>query len=168
MKSENFHCIFLRSIFFIPQSATFTPFFTPIPATSHFSLFVFSPEKTKSKAFSISIVTRNPFLFKILVVSSTLYISLPLSLIYLFFTYADWLDEIRSGNMSFNHVVHAFEINFRSVFRSPVLYKSFVSVFSFQLILQLPEQISTHNSAQSFGQFGKWLSVRLRTKWLWV
>ena len=45
MNSENFHCYFLRLIFFIPQSATFTPFFTPIPATSHFSLFGFSPEK---------------------------------------------------------------------------------------------------------------------------
>ena len=29
-------------------------------------------------------------------------------------------------------------------------------------------QISTHNSAQSLVSLAKWLSVRLRTKWLWV
>ena len=29
-------------------------------------------------------------------------------------------------------------------------------------------QISTHNTAQSLASLAKWLSVRLRTKWLWV
>ena len=62
---------------------------------------------TESKAFSISTVTRNPFLFKILAVSSASYNSHPLSLIYLFFTYAVWLDEIIS-DMSFNRL--AFEM----------------------------------------------------------
>ena len=28
-------------------------------------------------------------------------------------------------------------------------------------------QISTHNTVQSFRQLSKWLSVHLRTKWLW-
>ena len=37
-------------IFFIPQSTTFTPFFTPIPATWHFSLFGFSPENKENSS----------------------------------------------------------------------------------------------------------------------
>ena len=78
--------------------------------------FVKQQIKKKSKAFSISTVTRNPLLFKILAVSSTSYIILPFLLIYLFFTYGFWLDEIRLGNMSFNHVANVFEINFRSVY----------------------------------------------------
>ena len=76
---------------------------------------------TESRAFLITTLTRNPFLFKMLVVSSTSYIILPLSLIYLLFTYAAWLDEIRSGNMSFYSVANAFEINFRSVFEVIVI-----------------------------------------------
>ena len=42
---REFLLFFLRLIFLIPQSATFIPFFTPITATSHFSLFGFSPGK---------------------------------------------------------------------------------------------------------------------------
>ena len=74
----------------------------------------------ESKAFSISTVTRNPFFFKILAVLSKSYFSFALSLMYLFFTYVVWLDEVRSGNMSFNRVVNAFEIHFRSVFSKDI------------------------------------------------
>ena len=45
MNSNNFYSVFLRLIFFIPQSATFTPFFTQIQATSQFSLLGFTSEK---------------------------------------------------------------------------------------------------------------------------
>ena len=51
MNFKNFHCVsFLRSIFFIPESATFNPFFTLIPATSKFSLFGFGPKKQKNSS----------------------------------------------------------------------------------------------------------------------
>ena len=43
---------------------------------------------------------------KIVAVSSTSYISFPLSLVYLFFIHAVWLDEIKSGNMSFNRAAN--------------------------------------------------------------
>ena len=68
----------------------------------------------------ISTVTRNPSLFRILAVSGTFYISLPPSLIYLFFTYAVWLDEIAAGNMSFIRVANIYKINFRSVFSKDI------------------------------------------------
>ena len=72
-----------------------------------------------------------------LVVSSTSYIILPLSLIYLLFTYAAWLDEIRSGNMPFYSVANAFEINFRSVFSKDISLQFLINLLSlsfFQLI----------------------------------
>ena len=75
---------------------------------------------TELKAFLMLTVTRNPFLFKILAVSSTSYVSLTLSLTYLFFTYVVWLDDIRSDKMSFSCVVNVFGINFRSVFSKDI------------------------------------------------
>ena len=39
---------FLESIHFIPQTATWTPFSTPIPATSHLVVFGFNPEKSEN------------------------------------------------------------------------------------------------------------------------
>ena len=53
---------FLRSMFFIPQSATFTTFFTPIPAFSHFSLVGIIPEK-KENSPRILKVSITDFLF---------------------------------------------------------------------------------------------------------
>ena len=47
----------LKSIHFIPQSAIFTPFRAPIPATSHLDLLGFKPDNDEnmSNAFITSI-----------------------------------------------------------------------------------------------------------------
>ena len=62
MNSGKFHCVFLRSIFFISQTATFTPFFTQIPDTSNFSLFSFSPERNENSSRNLKASKAN-FLF---------------------------------------------------------------------------------------------------------
>ena len=75
---------------------------------------------SESKVFPMSTFTRNPFLFKILAVSSTSYISLTLSFIYLFFTDAVWLNEVRWGNISFNRIAITFEVIFKSIFSKDI------------------------------------------------
>ena len=76
---------------------------------------------------------------KILAVSSRSYnISLPISLIYLFFTYAVGLDGIRWGNIFCNRVANAFEVIFRSVFSKDVSLQFLINLLSdlfFQWIL---------------------------------
>ena len=60
------------------------------------------------------------FLFKIHAVSRLSYMSLSLSSNYLFLTNAVWLNEIRSGNISFNRVANAFKSNFKYVFSKDI------------------------------------------------
>ena len=64
------------------------------------------------------------FLFKVFAVSRLSYISLPLSSNYLFLTNAVWLNEIRSGNISFNRVANAFKSNF-NMYLARILASSF-------------------------------------------
>ena len=52
---------------------------------------------TESNAFFISTVARKPFSASVFVISKISEITLPLSLINLFLTYAVWLEEIRKG-----------------------------------------------------------------------
>ena len=49
MNTKYFNCIFSRFTHSIPQSATLTPFRSPIPAISHLDLLGLRPEK-KEKA----------------------------------------------------------------------------------------------------------------------
>ena len=70
------------------------------------------------------------YLIKIFVVSSTSYISLSISLIYLLLTYTVWLDAIRWGNISFNRVANAFEIIFRSAFNKDIGFQFLINLLS--------------------------------------
>ena len=60
-------------------------------------------------------VKRNPSMFKALL-SSISDISLTLSLMNLFLTYAVWLKEIKVGKTFFNFIAKVFEINLVSSF----------------------------------------------------
>ena len=62
---------------FIPQTATFTPFSIPIPATSHFDKFGFKPENNENKevVFSNSFIEPNFFKKKIVSSAKALYIN---------------------------------------------------------------------------------------------
>ena len=48
-------------------------------------------------------------------------------------------------------------------------HEFYLSIFNnFTCIFKCTVQISTHNTTQSSTILAKWLSARLRTKWLWV
>ena len=53
---------------------------------------------------------------------------------YLFFIYAVWLDEIRSGTVSFNRVANAFEINFRFVFSKGIGLQFLINLLSLSFL----------------------------------
>ena len=59
MNSEKF---FVRFLVFITQSTTFTPFFTPCPAVSHFTSFEIGPEKEENWSWSLNI-SKADFMF---------------------------------------------------------------------------------------------------------
>ena len=59
-----------KSIHFIPQTATFTLFSTPMPAILHFSLFGFKPECFKNVSIILKSYLVDLFSLKKKVVSS--------------------------------------------------------------------------------------------------
>ena len=75
----------------------------------------------ESKALSISIVTKNPSLLKMTVISIMSSINLPLSPINLFSTYAVWCGEIKLGLDARAISLSFFSVSFRIAYPCKVL-----------------------------------------------
>ena len=84
----------------------------------------------KLKAFSISIVTKNPFLLRTPVISIMSAINLPLSKINLSSTYAICCGEIKLGRTFLRHDARALQIILQSTFNKDIGRQFLISLSS--------------------------------------
>ena len=90
------------------------------PKTKLFKTHNKKSRSKESKAFSRSIVTKNPGIFSLTQISLMSDTSPPLSLMHCFSTYAVWFEEIIDGKMGLSFAAKAFDNIFVSTLSSQI------------------------------------------------